>query len=159
MAIIDPKETALHQGFHARPRPAGGFDPVRVLTAGAIKVLREAENPFGTGKLDSKRLAPRLDDETENPDFDPQAVRDMVPHAALVLAVLTCSDDDLIDWMEDGAAAQLAVRRILALHTEADILNQTPLILEQISQVNEATIEDASDDDEPLGKTTARPEN
>lgn len=132
------------------------FKPVRRLVAAATDILRRKKNVFIVGGLDPKRISPVLEDsqgnETDNPDFSPEACFEITRPTAEVIVLLTCEESHLIACMGNPDLLDQSVNKLLIDHTDTDIIGQVPIVFEAISGIGASTaeVEDTGEESDSL---------
>lgn len=150
------READLDAAYSGNVAPVQGFKPVRRVTAMVVDLLRRANNFFITGArgfkamdIDPKKfraiLMPTIDG-IANPDFDPSKAGAVVPKIAEVIALLTCSDDDMDKCDDDISNLHKLRRRIMSEKTSAEVMKAMGDVQAEFTKINRSS---AIVEDEP----------
>lgn len=157
------QETAdLTEPFRAR----------RTLVAAASEIMRRTGNPWPTGDFDVRKISSTLPDPSDptrqipNPEFDPKALLALSRPTAEAIVLLTCEEDNLIHYLEEGRQdyetqrwrhpdLDRAVNVLLARHSDAEIIAQAAGIRDVIAQAAGSAIEPVDSDSQ--GEPEASP--
>jgi len=165
MALLNPsnltpdekRAAEVEDAFNGTKAAVAGFKPVRRVTALVVEILRRANNLFVTGekgfqaigvsiKQFQKVIAPMLEDGKPNPDFDPGKAGAIVPKIAEVIALLTCSDDEMDACDDDPKHLDKLRRNIMRNRTLNEIMESMADVQAEFTKINRST---AVVEDEP----------
>lgn len=157
MALLKPSDLSpdeqraadLEGAFSGTRAAIVGFKPVRRVTALVVEILRKANNFFITGArgfkdmgIDPKKfqsiVTPKIDGK-DNPDFDPSKAGAMVPKIAEVIALLTCSEDDMDSCDDDIAHLAKIRRKVMKSKTMNEIMETMGDVQAEFVKINRST--------------------
>jgi hypothetical protein len=175
MALMNPaaltadeqRKNDLDAAFSGTKAKVVGFKPVRRVTALVVDLLRRSNNFFITGAqgfkaigIDPKKLgsiiAPTIDGEP-NPDFDPSKAGAMVPRIAEVIALLTCTEDEMDECDEDAKILGKLRRRVMKERTMEEIMEAMTDVQAEFTKINRSTAVVEDESTEGAAETEKKP--
>lgn len=159
------RERDLDEAYSGNAAEIQGFKPVRRVTALVVDILRRVDNFFITGAsgfraigIDPKRIqetiAPKINGKA-NPSFDPNKASAMVPKVAEVIALLTCTEQELDDCDDQLSSLGEIRRRVMKRYTMAEILEAMTDVQAEFTKINRSTAV-VEDDESPGGGENAK---
>lgn len=164
MALLQPaelspeeqRENELDRSFSGTIAPIEGFKPVRRVTALVVDILRRANNFFVTAGrgfeaigINPKKfhliMSPKIDG-VDNPDFDPSKAGAVVPKIAEVIALLTCSEDEMDACDDDLNNLGKLRRQIMKVRTFDEVISAMPDVQAEFTKINRSTAVVESDE-------------
>lgn len=145
----EQREADLDAAYSGTKAAIAGFKPVRRVTALVVDILRRANNFFITGPrgfeavgIDAKKLhvilSPTINDKP-NPQFDPSKAGAIVPKIAEVIALLTCSEDDMDACDEDLSNLNRLRRNVMKERDMNEIMMAMSDVQAEFTKINRST--------------------
>lgn len=161
------RDADLDDAYNGTKAAVVGFAPVRRVTALVVDILRRANNFFITGArgfeaigIDAKKfhliLSPTINDKP-NAYFDPSKAGAIVPKIAEVIALLTCSEDEMDACDDDLANLNAIRRRVMKERDMNQIMEAMPDVQAEFAKINRSTAVVESEDVEAAGDAKKKP--
>lgn len=149
LSLEEQRENELDDAYSGTVAPVTGFKPVRRVTALVVDILRRANNFFVTAGrgftaigIDPKKfhliMSPKIDGE-DNPEFDPSKAGAVVPKIAEVIALLTCSEDEMDACDDDLKNLGKLRRQIMKGRTFDEVISAMPDVQAEFTKINRST--------------------